>query len=69
MRIWFFVFISNSVNIKPYTQLGSHYLEITLNGNSFLYHQIRKMIGASIAVACGSWTESYFQSGTFRFIL
>lgn len=50
---------SYSIHTTPITINGNSLLRIQLKGNSFLYHQIRKMIGASVAVSCGSWTPAY----------
>lgn len=39
---------------------GAGYVCITIRGQSFMYHQIRKMIGASIAASIGVWNEKHF---------
>ena len=57
-----FWLVRNEVSTRPFHHAQNRYIEVQINGNSFLYHQIRKMIGASIAVACGSWTMRYFYS-------
>ena len=46
---------------RTITQEGEEFWEVSVNGNSFLYHQIRKMLGAAIATACGSWSFEYLK--------
>ena len=46
---------------RAITQEGEEFWEVSVNGNSFLYHQIRKMLGGAIATACGSWSFEYLK--------
>lgn len=66
LRTMYFLFLSyefsNHASSTPLTIGSEHYLHVLLNGNSFLYHQIRKMIGGAVAVSCGSWSFPYLQA-------
>ena len=53
---------SNHISATPLTIGNEHYLHVLLNGNSFLYHQIRKMIGGAVAASCGSWSFPYLNA-------
>ena len=53
---------SNHIAATPLTIGNERYLHVLLNGNSFLYHQIRKMIGGAVAVSFGSWSFPYLNA-------
>ncbi|CAG0916334.1 unnamed protein product [Notodromas monacha] len=46
---------------KPYEKHGMEWLLVTIKGQSFMLHQIRKMIGLCIAVVRGFASESVFE--------
>lgn len=72
LRTMYFLFLSyefsNHASSTPLTIGSEHYLHVLLNGNSFLYHQIRKMIGGAVAVSCGSWSFPYLQACIYFFM-
>ncbi|MBR1733922.1 MAG: tRNA pseudouridine(38-40) synthase TruA [Alphaproteobacteria bacterium] len=48
----------NSISIERYGNL----IEITISAKSFLYHQVRNIVGSLRFVGCGKWSEDDFRS-------
>lgn len=56
---------------EPFVEADIEFCRITIKGESFMLHQIRKMIGTSLGVIRGLISEEYLQStfGSERFFL
>lgn len=48
----------SSINVENVIVNSKNYFRIELVGNSFLLHQIRKIIGSSLAILNGTWSEN-----------
>lgn len=48
----------NSVTVERHGDL----IEIAISAKSFLYHQVRNIVGSLKFVGCGKWTENDFRS-------